>query len=84
MSVEINYRSIFEKKKSVNLVLFVDDTLNISGLKKHISDKEFAFIEDLQKVSNNKSKILPYDINSKKKIILISVKKNLKILIMKV
>ena len=77
MSVEINYKNTV-KKNSENLVLFVDDILNISGLKKHISSKEYSFINDLLKVSNKKSKIISYDISSKKKIILVSINKNLK------
>ena len=67
MSVEINYKSILSKKNSENHVLFVDDTLNISGLKKYISNKEHSFISDLLRVSDNKSKIFFYDISSKKK-----------------
>ena len=67
MSVEINYKTNFGKKNSENLVLFVDDTLNISQLKKYISTKEFAFINDLVKVSDKKNKIISYDISSKKK-----------------
>ena len=78
MSVEINYKSIFGKKNSENLVLFVYDTLNISGLKKYISNKEFTFINDLLKVSDKKSKIFSYDINSKKKILLVSIQNNFK------
>ena len=77
MSIEINYKSIV-KKNSENLVLFLNDSLNVSGLKKHISSKEYTFINDLLKVSNKKSKIISYDISSKKKIILVSIDKNLK------
>ena len=77
MSIEINYKSIV-KKNSENLVLFLNDSLNVSGLKKHISSKEYTCINDLLKVSNKKSKIISYDISSKKKITLVSIDKNLK------
>ena len=77
MSVEINYKNTV-KKNSENLVLFVDNILNISGLKNQIPSKEYSFINDLLKVSDKKSKIISYDISSKKKIILVSINKNLK------
>ena len=44
MSVKINYKSASTKQKNSNLVLFVDEKLNISGLKKHISSSEFSYI----------------------------------------
>ena len=40
MSVKINYKSNSVKKNSENLVLFVDDKINISPLKKQISNVE--------------------------------------------
>ena len=42
MTVQINYKSSSSKKVSSNLVLFVDEKFNISGLKKHISNSEFS------------------------------------------
>ena len=39
--------AFFGKKNSENLVLFVHDTLNISDLKKHVSSKEYSYIDDL-------------------------------------
>ena len=77
MSVEINYKNIV-KKNSENHVLFVEDIINISGLKKHISGKEYSFINDLLSVNDKKSKIISYDISSKKKIILVVINKDLK------
>ena len=77
MYIEINYKNTKNKKNSTNLVLFVDQKFNISGLKKHISHSEFYFISDLLKTKDLKKKIINFDINSKKKIILVSLKKNL-------
>ena len=37
MTVRINYKSSSLKKKSNNIVLFVDENFNISNLKKHLS-----------------------------------------------
>ncbi len=78
MSIKINYKSSSEVKNSSNLILFSDENYNISSLKKHFSDKEYSFIKDLLKTRDIKKKIQSFDINSKKKIILVSIRKNLK------
>ncbi|WP_440656386.1 leucyl aminopeptidase [Candidatus Pelagibacter sp. HIMB1509] len=75
MSISINYKNFSPKKKSSNYVFFVDEKLNILNLKKFISGSEFSFIADLLKSKEPKKKILDFDVNSKKKIILISLKK---------
>ena len=77
MAVQINYNNISLKKTATNLVLFVGENFNISGLKKHISSSEFSYIEDLLTNSDLKKNILFFEINSKKTIFLISIKKNL-------
>ena len=77
MSILINYKSSISKKNSSNLVFFVDDKLNISSLKKYISSSEFFLISDLIKSKDSKKKIIDFDINSKKKIILVCLEKNL-------
>jgi leucyl aminopeptidase len=77
MTVQINYKNTVLKKNLINLVLFVGENFNINGLKKNISSSEFSYISDLLKVSNLKKKLLIFEVNSKKKIILVSVKKNL-------
>ncbi len=78
MSIKINYKSSSQVKNSSNLILFSDENYNISSLKKHFSGKEYSFIEDLLKTRDIKKKIQSFDINSKKKIIFVSVGKNLK------
>ena len=77
MSVKINYQTALFKKKSSNLVLFIDENFNITDLKKFISSGEYSFVEDLLKIIDKKKDIFAYDINSRKKIILISLKKKL-------
>mgnify|MGYP001240027950 CR=1 FL=1 len=79
MTVQINYKNSSSKKNSSNLVLFVDEKFNISGLKKYISNIEFSYISDLLKTSDLKKDILSFEINSKKTIFLVSIKKNIKI-----
>ena len=78
MSVQINYKNSSSKKTSINHVLFVDEKFNISSLKKHISNTEFSYISDLLKTTDLKKKLLIFEINSKKSIILVSIKKDLK------
>ena len=77
MSVQINYRNTVSKKNKPNLVLFVDEKFNILSLKKHISGSDYNFISDLIKKRDEKKKILAFDISSKKKIILVSLNKNI-------
>ena len=79
MTVKINYLSKTISKSSSNLVLFVNEKFNISSLKKNLSDLEFSYINDLLKSSDLKKKILVFEVNSKKKIALISIKPNLKL-----
>ena len=78
MSVTINYKNSSSKTNSFNLIMFSDENFNISPLKKHISSSEHNFIKDLIKTMDNKKKILSFDISSKRKIILVSLKKNIK------
>ena len=78
MTVQINYKTNSSKKISSNLVLFVDEKFNISGLKKYISNSEFSYISDLLKNSDLKKDLLVFEINSKKTIFLVSIKKDIK------
>ncbi len=77
MNVQINYKNIPSEKKSVNHVLFTDENFNILVLKKYLQKKEYLFVSDLLKSKDLKKKIIDLDVNSKKKIILISLKKNI-------
>ncbi|MDC3174365.1 leucyl aminopeptidase [Candidatus Pelagibacter sp.] len=77
MPLKINYKNNLSKKKSENLVLFVDDLFNLNGIKKHILKSEYSYVEDLVRNRDKRKKIITYQINSKKKIILISANKNL-------
>ena len=79
MTIQINYKSTSFKKNLNNLVLFVDEKFNINGIKKHISNSEFSYILDLLKNSDLKKDLLVFEINSKKTIFLVSIKKDIKI-----
>ena len=78
MALQINYKTSNSKNISSNLVLFVDEKFNISGLKKNISNSEFSYISDLLKNSDLKKDLLVFKINSKKTIFLVSIKKDIK------
>ena len=78
MSIVINYKNSDLKKLTNNLVLFVDENFNINGLKKHVSNVEFSYISDLLKNSDLKKNLLFFEVNSKKTIFLVSIKKDLK------
>ena len=80
MSIKITFKNNASEKSPTNLVLFVDEKFNISGLKKHISNTEFSYIFDLLKTSDLKKDLLFFEINSKKTIFLVSIKKDLKLI----
>ncbi|MDA9128458.1 leucyl aminopeptidase [Candidatus Pelagibacter ubique] len=79
MSIKINYKNIISTKSTINLVLFVNENFNIKEIKKYISNSEFSYIADLLKNSDLKKDTLFFEVNSKKTIFLVSVKKNIKI-----
>jgi leucyl aminopeptidase len=79
MTIQINYKKNISIKASSNLILFVDEKFNIGRLKKYISTNEFSYISDLLKNSDLKKDLLFFDVNSKKTIFLVPVKKDVKV-----
>ena len=78
MTVKINYSKKTSNTSSSNLVLFSDEQFNLNGLKKFLSNSEYSYIYDLLKTSDLKKNLFVFEVNSKKKVVLISIKKNLK------
>ncbi len=78
MSIKINYSNRSDKKSTENLVLFANEKFNINALKKYLSNSEFSYINDLLKSSDLKKSLLVFEFSSKKKIVIISIKNNLK------
>jgi leucyl aminopeptidase len=74
MTVQINYLNKKNLKALNNLILFTNEKFNIKNLSKTFSKLEFNYISDLLKNSDLKKKILVFDISSKKRIILVSIK----------
>ena len=77
MNIIVNFKKQAFSKSNANLILFADEKFNITGLKKHISNSEYSYISDLLNKKDKKKKIVTFDISSKKKIILVSFKKNI-------
>jgi leucyl aminopeptidase len=77
MTTKINYSNKLSSKTATNLVLFVDEKFNINDLKKYVSNTEFSYLNDLLKTSDLKKNLLVFEVSSKRKIILISIKQNL-------
>ena len=78
MSIKINFRNSISKKTSLNQVLFVDDKFNTNPLKKYISSSEFSYVTDLLKTSDLSKNLFVFELSSKKKIVLVSIKTNIK------
>ena len=78
MTVQINYKKSGLQKPSNNLVLFVDEKFNTKSIKKHVSVAELSYINDILKTSDLDKSLLVFELSSKKKIVLISVKKDVK------
>ncbi len=79
MTIQINYKKKSSINASSSLILFVDEKFNIGTLNKYISNNEFLYISDLLKNSDLKKDLLFFDINSKKTIFLVSIKKDVKV-----
>jgi len=78
MPIQINYKSSGFKKITNNLIVFADEKFDVRPLKKYISSSELSYIADLLKNSDLSKNLFVFELNSKKKIVLISIKKNLK------
>ena len=74
MSIKINYSNKAINKSLANLVLFADEKFSSNGLKKYLSNSEFTYIDDLLKTSDLKKNMFVFDVNSEKKLVLISIK----------
>ena len=74
MTVQIFYKN---NDSSNNQVLLVDENYNINTIKKHVSSADLSYIKEILKNNDLKKKILSLDLNSKKRLILVSIKKKL-------
>ena len=78
MTIKINYINKAINKLASNIVLFCDEKYSTNGIKKYISNAEFSYINDLIRTIDVKKNLFFFEVNSKKKIALIPIKKSLK------
>ena len=78
MSIKINFKKSGLKKSTNNLILFVNEEFNINPIRKFFSNFEFSYINDLLKNIDKSKNLLVFELSSKKKIVLVSIKKKLK------
>ena len=78
MPISISYSKQKSKNPDSNLVLFTNEKFSTNYLNSYLSKSEFSYISDLLKTSDQKKNILVFEVSSKKKIILVSIKKNKK------
>ena len=78
MSIKINIKNNISKKTSANLVLFVDEKFSTNPLKRYISNSEFSYVTDLLKSCDLSKNLFVFELSSMKKIVLVSIKKNVK------
>ncbi len=76
--LHVSFKTNVLKKKSSNIVLFVDEKFDIKKQKKELLVSELNFLSDLLKSSNLKKKILSFKFNSKKNFFLVSLHKSFK------
>ena len=75
MSIKISFKKSTSRKNSTNLVLFVDEKFSLRQVKKYISGQELSYISDLLKKYDLSKKLLVFELTSKKKVVLVSIKK---------
>ena len=68
MSIVISYKKNIAKSTIRNLLYFVDDKYNISGIKKSFTKLESKFIGEFLKSQNLSKEIISFDLSSKKKL----------------
>ena len=78
MTIKINYKNKNIKKNNTNYVLFVDEKFNLTPIKKYVSSSEFSYINDILKTYDLKKRLFLFELSSRKKFILVSIKKNIR------
>jgi len=77
MIINIKYNKAINNELIVNYALFSRENYNIDLLKSYFSDLEIISIKEIIKNTSLKKNIISFNLNSKKKIFLINIKKNL-------
>jgi len=77
MIINIKYNKAINNELIINYALFSRENYNIDLLKSYFSDLEIISIKEIIKNTSLKKNIISFNLNSKKKIFLIKIKKNL-------
>ena len=78
MTIKINYIKKSNNKTSANMVLFSDEKFQTKTLRRFLSISEFNYINEILKTNDLKKNLFIFEMTSKKKIVLISIKEKLK------
>ena len=78
MIINIKYNKAINNKLITNYALFSRENYNITNLKNYFSNSEIASIKEIIKNTNLKKNIISFNLNSKKKLFLIDIKKKYK------
>ena len=76
MSIKINYIKKNNTNVHKDIALFVNETFEISHLKKFLNKSEITFLENIIKKKNTSKKIISLDLNANKSLIIIKILKN--------
>tara|TARA_B100000242_G_scaffold293446_1_gene271598 strand:- start:2082 stop:3536 length:1455 start_codon:yes stop_codon:yes gene_type:complete len=79
MTVKIDYLKKTSINRSGNMVLFSDEKFVTNSFKKYLSNSEFLYISNLLKNVDQKKNLLIFELTSKRKVVLISLKKEIKL-----
>ena len=77
MIININYNKAINNKLITNYALFSRENYNTNNLKSYFSKSEIVSINEIIKNTNLKKNIITFNLNSKKKVFLIDIKKNI-------
>ena len=72
MSIKINYKNNLSKNNSGKFIFFVDEKYTLISLKKNLIKSEYEFMRDIMSSHDLTKNIISFDLNSKKRIFLIS------------
>ena len=76
MSIKINYIKKNNTNVHKDIALFVNETFEISHLKKFLNKSEITFLENILKKKNISKKIISFDLSANKSLIIIKILKN--------
>ena len=77
MNIKVNFNLKLNNKTSTNLVIFFRDRFKFGNLNSFLNIKEIENLNEILKKKDHKKNIISFNINGKKTIILVNIKKNI-------